>query len=68
MADNLPYPADLQVPLSRDEIGVLQDAFDKETQAGHLSLQTRFNLAWSVPVIFVISPEFGLCLIIFVGD
>lgn len=45
---DLPYPADLQVPLSKDEIQVLQDAFDKESAAGYLSLQTRFNLAWSV--------------------
>lgn len=45
-SDSLPYPADLRVPLSSDELAVLQEAYDKENAGGYPGLQTRFNLAW----------------------
>ena len=45
---DLPYAADASESLSEAELQVLREQFAKEKEAGYPSVQTRFNLAWSV--------------------
>lgn len=44
----LPFAVDVNTPLSRSELQVLRIQYDKEEQAGHTSVQTKFNLAWGL--------------------
>ena len=44
--DTLPLAVDAQYPLTADELHVLQQQYDQEYDRGHLSVQTKFNLAW----------------------
>jgi fission 1 protein len=45
-SDILPYAADVGEALPEAELNVLRQQYDDESTKGHLSVQTRFNLAW----------------------
>ncbi|EIM22799.1 mitochondria fission 1 protein [Wallemia mellicola] len=47
-SSDLPFAVDVNTPLSASELEVLRSQYDKEIQAGHLSVQTSFNLAWGL--------------------
>ena len=47
-SNDLPYAADASESLGEAELQVLREQFGKEKEAGYPSVQTRFNLAWSV--------------------
>jgi len=44
----LPYAADASISLSYDEIQVLKLQYQKEEEAGHVTVQTKFNYAWGL--------------------
>ena len=37
--------------MTPEELDVLQQQYNKEREAGHLTVQARFNLAWYVPLL-----------------
>lgn len=45
---DLPFAVDVNTPLSASELEVLRIQHDKEVQAGHTSVQTKFNLGWGL--------------------
>ncbi|KZT27865.1 mitochondrial fission 1 protein [Neolentinus lepideus HHB14362 ss-1] len=48
MPTELPYAADAEVSLSFDELDVLRLQYEKEVEAGHITVQTKFNYAWGL--------------------
>ncbi|EPQ56479.1 mitochondrial fission 1 protein [Gloeophyllum trabeum ATCC 11539] len=48
MPTELPYAADAEVSLSYDELEVLRLQYEKEVEAGHVTVQTKFNYAWGL--------------------
>lgn len=48
MSSSLPYAADAEVSLDPSELSVLEKQYDKEAQSGHITTQTKFNLAWGL--------------------
>jgi fission 1 protein len=44
----LPYAADASVSLTFDELEVLKRQYKKEEEAGHVTVQTKFNYAWGL--------------------
>jgi mitochondrial fission 1 protein len=44
----LPYAADASVSLTYDELEVLKRQYQKEEEAGHVTVQTKFNYAWGL--------------------
>ncbi|KAK9467701.1 hypothetical protein V1512DRAFT_246455 [Lipomyces arxii] len=46
MSDNLPYAADAEISLTRDELDVLRTQYIKEEP--FVSIQTKFNYAWGL--------------------
>lgn len=48
MPSDLPYAADAEESLTREELDVLKRQYEKEQAAGHVSVQTRFNFAWGL--------------------
>ncbi|KAL5492278.1 FIS1 [Sanghuangporus weigelae] len=48
MPTDLPYAADAEQSLSYDELEVLRLQYEKEVEAGHVTVQTKFNYAWGL--------------------
>ncbi|KAI0027802.1 hypothetical protein K488DRAFT_80970 [Vararia minispora EC-137] len=48
MTTDIPYAVDVEVSLSFDELEVLRKQYVKEVEAGHVTVQTRFNYAWGL--------------------
>lgn len=45
---SLPYAADVEQSLSPSELSVLEGQYEQEARSGHISTQTKFNLAWGL--------------------
>lgn len=45
---SLPYAADAELSLTPAELSVLEGQYQREAQAGHISTQSKFNLAWGL--------------------
>ncbi|KAF8661376.1 hypothetical protein AX16_001469 [Volvariella volvacea WC 439] len=48
MPTELPYAADAEISLSYDELNVLKLQYERELEAGHVTVQTKFNYAWGL--------------------
>ncbi|EJD07409.1 mitochondrial fission 1 protein [Fomitiporia mediterranea MF3/22] len=48
MTTEVPYAADAEQSLSYDELEVLRLQYEKETEAGHVTVQSKFNYAWGL--------------------
>ncbi|PAV19921.1 mitochondrial fission 1 [Pyrrhoderma noxium] len=48
MVTEVPYAADAEQPLTFDELEILQNQFKKEREAGHVTVQAKFNYAWGL--------------------
>ncbi|KAI5124187.1 hypothetical protein M0805_005038 [Coniferiporia weirii] len=48
MTTEVPYAADAEQALSYDELEVLRIQYEKEVEAGHITVQTKFNFAWGL--------------------
>lgn len=51
---SLPLAVDAAMSLSPEELGVLQEQYLIEEDKGFVSTQTKFNLAWWVPLFFML--------------
>jgi len=48
MSTEVPYAADAEISLTYDELEVLKRQYEKELESPHVSIQTKFNLAWGL--------------------
>ncbi|KAF8494753.1 hypothetical protein BU17DRAFT_78506 [Hysterangium stoloniferum] len=48
MSNDLPYAADVEIPISYDELEVLRLQYRKEVAQSQLSVQTKFLYAWGL--------------------
>ncbi|KAH8116282.1 mitochondrial fission 1 protein [Phellopilus nigrolimitatus] len=48
MTTDVPYAADAEQALSYDELEVLKLQYEKEVDAGHVTVQSKFNFAWGL--------------------